>query len=334
MRAPLLVSSVLCCSVVMAQTDKPRKPLRYDAAVVAIIVPSDEPRYAEHNPAVHAPRVVIRNEGTDPLVGISIRYGTEGFPARMYAWTGHLASGASAEVKLTHLIDMHPGLNTFTVKLGDPNGKKDRDPQDNARSGVFTAADTHGGPITLRLRTPANNGGSLRLENTRGPVPVEWNWPSGADTVRRETVELTPGSYFLHVVDSGRAEPASVQVFDAGGALVKAMRSKPKDGATYQFRIEANTPGRSGPSGYLTLMRSAGRGRAVLDALLERPAMLVVTDLLGNEVMRRSLAAGVEITERIDLSEQRAGAYNVQVEEEGGVELLREVLRVDERDPR
>lgn len=320
--------------MVMAQTDKPRKLLRYDAAVVAIIAPSDDLRYAEHNPAVHAPRVVIRNEGTDPIVGISVRYGTEGFPARMYAWTGHLAPGASAEVKLTHLIDMRPGLNTFTVKLGDPNGKKDRNPQDNARSSEFTAADTHGSPITLRLRTPAGNGGALRLENTRGPVPVEWNWTAHTDTVLRETVELTPGSYFLHVVDSGRAEPAAVQVFDVGGALVKALRSRPKEGATYQFRVEANTPGRSGSNGYVVLMRSAGHGRAVLDALLEQPAILIVKDMLGNEVMRRSLVAGTGLTERIDLSAQPAGAYNVQVETEGGVELLREVIRVDERDRR
>lgn len=334
MRVSLLLVSVLCCSVVPAQEGRPRKPLRYDAAVVAIIVPSDDPRYADRNPAVHEPRVVIRNEGTDPLVGISIRYGTEGFPARMFAWTGHLASGASVEVKLTHLIEMRPGLNTFTVKLGDPNGKKDRDSEDNLRSSVFTAADTHGSPITVRLRTPAGNGGVLRIENTRGPIPVDWRWSAGTDTVRRETVELPPGSYLLHVADSGKAEPASVHVFDAGGALVKALRSKPKDGATYQFRVEANTPGRSGPREYLVLMRSSGRGHAVLDALLEQPAVLSVRDVLGTEVLRRPLAAGVELAERIDLSAQPAGTYQVVVEGEAGRELLREALRVDDREQR
>ena len=156
------------------------------------MVPSDDPRFAGLNPAVHEPRVVIRNNGLESLQAISIMYGTDGFKQRMFAWNGHIGSGLTAEVKLTHLIDMRPGANTFTVKLGDPNGRKDKNPLDNVKSTAFTAADLLGTRFTLRLRTAAGNGGWLHLESTRGRVLMRLS-----DT--EETwfeQEIQPGGFF------------------------------------------------------------------------------------------------------------------------------------------
>ncbi|MBK8500018.1 MAG: hypothetical protein IPL52_14660 [Flavobacteriales bacterium] len=95
MRSPFVLL-VLVPSFMHAQdTGRCAKLHRYDAAVEAIIVPSDDPRYAALNPAVQEPRIILRNNGSDPLAAISIRYGTDGFLPRMFAWTGHLGSGAS-----------------------------------------------------------------------------------------------------------------------------------------------------------------------------------------------------------------------------------------------
>ena len=304
---------------------KPEKLARYDAAVEAIIVPNDDPRYAEFNPAVHRPRVVIRNDGSDPLQGISIQYGTEGFRQRMYAWTGRLATGSTIEVELPHLIDMTPGLNTFTVKLGDPNGRKDKDPEDNIRSVRFSPADLLGSPITVRVRT-GGAGGWLLLESTRGPVLMERSWSARADTVLSQTFPVPSGSYFLQVVDSVDGQHAAVRVFDNGGALVKAIRSSARKGTVYQFRVEANLPGSATSVTDVALVILPGRGQAVMDAFLEHDGTLRVTNLEGVEVINTPLSPSGTV-QRVDLSAMPAGTYTVLVEAEGR-EVFRGELRV------
>ncbi|MFN3876006.1 MAG: hypothetical protein ACK4L7_08870, partial [Flavobacteriales bacterium] len=254
----------LAAPMLLAQSGgKASKPLRFDAAVEAIIVPSDDPRHASRNPAVQEPVVVIRNNGTEPLMGISIRYGTLGFKPRMFAWTGRLGQGAAAEVTLPHAIDMLPGENTFIVKLGDPNGRRDRNPGDNELRTEFTSVDHWGSPLTVRLRSGRGSGGSLRLESTRGAVPLSKPWRAGRDTVIRETLHLPSASYLLHLVDSGRPGSASVRLFNGAGDLVKALRSAQASGPLYQFMVESSVTPPAPQLGDAMLVPLPGRGMAV-----------------------------------------------------------------------
>jgi len=292
-----------------AQAKQPRR----DAAVEAIMVPSDDPRYASQNPAVQEPRFVLRNKGRDPLHGISVRYGTDGFKQRMFAWTGMLASGASVEVQLPHLIDMNAGSNRFTVALGDPNGKRDKNPADNTLSTTFTAAPTLSSPITVRWRVSAGAGGSMRIENTRGPVPFARAWSAGADSVFSESVELPVGSYVLHLLDSSRTAHASVRVFDERGELMAAMRGKDRTASRYQFRVEVNTPVVAGRASDAVLMMLPGRGQALVDAYSQERSMLVVANAKGETVMEWQQPEGRSTVRRIDLAEHPAGSYAIKL---------------------
>lgn len=316
MKPVLLPVAVLLPLFVSAQ--KPaRKPARYDAAVVAIIVPSDDPANAAFNPAVQEPRIVLANKGTESLSGISVRYGTVGFAPRMFAWTGRLAPGATTEVKLTHLIDMRPGLNTFTVSLGDPNGRKDRNKADNTLSGTFTSADAWGSPLTVRMRLPAGNGGRIRLESTRGPVHIDHAWKAGSDTVLSETLRLPPGSYLLHAVDSGKADAASVRIISAGAELLKALRSSPKEGVLYQFKVETDASLEATRKSDALLFAQPGRGQAIADVFASKPARLVVRDSRGEALMEWQVPEQLNKSYPIDLSAQPIGSYTVLLIEEG-----------------
>jgi hypothetical protein len=323
MRSTLLVLSLSLPFGSLHAQEPPRKPLKHDAGVEAIIVPSDDARYAEHNPAVHEPRVVIRNDGTYPLAGISIRYGTEGFQMRMFAWTGHLATGATAEVTLPHLIDMRPGQNTFTVVLGDPNGKKDKDKTDNTRSTTFTAAPALGSPITVRLRTPIGNGGTLRVESTRGPILLDWKWNARMDTVLRETLFPPNGSYFLTVADSGRVGgPATVRVLDAAGEPIKSLQSRARGGTKYQFRVDTNAPEGATFSCATDVLQRPGRGAALVEVHCAAAGEVVIRDLEDEPVDGWAVPAGQEVMQVVDLSAQKSGTYRVffrQGEEEQNI---------------
>ncbi len=307
-----------------AQSGAAAKPLRYDAAVQAIMVPTDDAQYAELNPAVHAPRVVIRNDGTDPLMGISIQYGTDGFLQRLYAWTGQLATGGTAEVTLPHLIDMKPGTNTFTVVLGHPNGRKDKNKANNTLSTTFTAAPVLESPLTVRWRVPAGVGGSLRLENTRGPLPLERTWKAGPDTVFQELVELPTGSYFLQVVDEhlpagrqGRTAHAAVRVTNADGELIAAFHGKPKQGSMYQFRVDEHASAIAPLPFVGDVIPKQGRGQALVDAWSQQAAEIVVRDAEEEPVDGWALPAGNEVTKTVDLSGNRSGTYRVLLRQEG-----------------
>ncbi|MBK9147126.1 MAG: hypothetical protein IPM12_04795 [Flavobacteriales bacterium] len=312
-------SLILLCSLapLLAAAQRATKPARFDAAVVAIIVPSDDPAHAALNPAVQEPRIVLANKGTESLSGISVRYGTVGFAPRMFAWTGRLAPGATTEVKLTHLIDMRPGLNTFTVSLGDPNGRKDRNKADNTLSGTFTSADAWGSPLTVRMRLPAGNGGRIRLESTRGPVHIDHAWKAGNDTVLSETLRLPPGSYLLHAVDSGKADAASVRIISAGAELLKALRSSPKEGALYQFKVEADASLEATGRSDALLFAQPGRGKALADVFASKPARLVVLDSRGEALMEWQVPEQLNKSYPIDLSAQPVSSYTVLLIEEG-----------------
>lgn len=284
---------------------------RRDAVIETIMVPSDDPRFAALNPAVHMPRVIIRNAGTDPLAGISIRYGTDGFLPRMFAWTGHLASGAAEEVVLPHLIDMRPGTNTFTVVLGDPNGRKDKNKANNTLSTTFTAAPALGSPITVRLRTPIGNGGTLRVESTRGPVLLERKWDAHTDTVLRETLMPANGSYFLTVADSGRAGgPATVRVLDAAGVPVKTLQSSARSGSQYQFRVDTNAPDTT-TACVTDVLPRPGRGTALVEVHCALAGEVVIRDAEDEPVDGWAVPAGQEVVQRVDLGAHKSGTYRV-----------------------
>ncbi len=305
----LLSIGAIASSLAQARTKLPR----HDAAVEAIMVPSNDPRYSDLNPAVHEPRFILRNKGADPLRGISVRYGTEGYQPRMFAWTGLLGSGASIVVQLPHLIDMQPGANTFTITLGQPNGKRDANKADNTRSTTFTAAPILDGRITARWHIPAGVGGALRIENTRGPMPLDRAWSAGADTAMSESLQLPVGSYVLHLMDSSRTAHPRVRLLDAEGRLLAVLHGKGPSGARFQFKVDAQAPAAQGLEADAELIALPGRGQALVDAYASDACQLVANDDRDQPVLRLPLPPLAHSTHRIDLSGKPPGSYVVML---------------------
>ncbi len=222
---------------------------RNDASVEAILLPTDEPAYASYNPAVHEPRIVIRNQGSDPLEMISITYGTDGFKQRLFAWNGRLRFGMSDTVVLPHVIDSKPGTNTFRVRLGDPNSRNDKWKADNELLTNFAAAPVLDSVLILQLRTnAAPDHNSLRLASTRGRVHVQR--PLGslrADTLYTDTLHLPPGAYELQLTDTAgdglefwyntEQGRGSLRLLDANGQLLARFQSDHGNGVHYAFTV-------------------------------------------------------------------------------------------------
>lgn len=313
-----LASCSLVLLLVQGFAQQAPKLLRRDAVIETIMVPSDDPRFAAFNPAVQQPRVVIRNAGTDPLEGISIRYGTDGYLPRMFAWTGHLGSGASAEVVLPHLIDMRPGTNTFTVVLGSPNGRKDKNKANNTLSTTFTAAPALGSALTFRVWTSADAGGWVTLENTRGPVPLERKWnASRADSVFSETLDLPIGSYVLHLGDSSRTGHASLRVMDEEGRMLTHLAGRGKEGGSYQFRVDAGAAPTAATTPQVYLRPATSSTPATLEYFANEAAQVTIAVFNGDGSSALSSESASVKTMILPFVSLVPGRYSVRVTRDG-----------------
>lgn len=317
----------------------------HDAAVEAILLPSDDPRHARLNPAVHEPRVVLRNNGEAPLDLLLIRYGTEGFRERSYVHARRIAFGATDTVTLPHLIDMKPGRNTFTVSVHEPNGHKDGWKHDNALRSTFTAADVLDSVLIVQLRTnaePQHN--AISLASTRGRLHIDR--PLGAlrpDTLYTDTLHLPPASYVLQLADTAgdglefwynaKGGRGFLRLLDGQGRLLKRFQSDCGNGLQYQFRVGGPSTVAPDAAADIGLFPTRTTGPTVLDYFANVPGALRIR-VVGEDGAEAALieppAPVKELILPIDLSDMPRGRYTVKVERDGAEVFSRRLRLVED----
>lgn len=314
----------------------------HDAAVEAILLPSDDPRHGRLNPAVHEPRVVVRNNGEAPLDLLLIRYGTEGFRQRSYVHARRIAFGGTDTVTLPHLIDMKPGRNTFTVSVHEPNGRKDGWKHDNTMRSAFTAADVLDSVLIVQLRTnaePQHN--AITLSSTRGRLHIDR--PLGAlrpDTLYADTLRLPAASYVLQLADTAgdglefwynaKGGRGFLRLLDGQGRLLKRFQSDCGNGLQYQFRVGGPATVPPDAAADIGLFPTRTTGPTVLDYFANAPGALRIR-IIGEDGAEAALIAPTapvkELILPIDLSDKPRGRYMVKVECDG-VEVFSRRLRL------
>jgi hypothetical protein len=223
-----------------------------DVAVEAIMVPSDEQRFFRLNPASYIPRIKFRNLGSDNLKNLTIVYGTEGFAKKVFKWKGDLPFNQVAEIALPGEIQEKDGLNTFSVSLTNPNGRKDAWVYDNDMKSTFTAPPKFATDFVLQLLTNNKpNDNSIFLVNTNldtilKKVPQQLE----ANTLYTDTINLVPGRYSLSLIDTAGnglefwAEPQNgdghLRIFDMKGNLIHAFESDCGNGEMFSFKAASD----------------------------------------------------------------------------------------------
>lgn len=111
--------------------------LAYDAQVQSITSPSGSLCVGNHSPVI-----VLRNNGTTTLTSMTINYQIDGGATTPVAWTGSLATGASANFTMPN-ITIAAGAHTYTVTIvtGSLNGgNTDLNTANNASTSNYTGA--------------------------------------------------------------------------------------------------------------------------------------------------------------------------------------------------
>ncbi|OKL40055.1 peptide-N-glycosidase F-related protein [Pontibacter flavimaris] len=230
-----------------------KKPAaKNDVAITDIIRPSLKDAHRRQNPANVQPQIVVRNMGAAPLTSMQISYGTKGFSKKKYNWTGNLQPSGYTIIALPGEIESNPGQNTFEVELQRPNGKKDKYAADNKMNSTFEAVPRHGGTVIVYLMTnnqPEQN--SYVLQDSKGKVLSERAAGSlKANTLYRDTVQLTIGKYEFILQDSGgnglefwanpRGGRGKVRLLNQDGAMLQDFESD--FGSSVRYAFEVGTP--------------------------------------------------------------------------------------------
>lgn len=223
-----------------------------DVAIEEIIAPNNISNYNRFNPTGFNPAIKIRNLGKENLTSLKISYKTTGFEEITYKWEGNLAFYESSIISLPGEIFAKEGVNTFSVVLSKPNGKRDEWQADNTLKSEFYDIPTIPSKFVVDFLTnnkPEEN--SLFIVNSFNDT-VYRKSPGTLDSATNyaDTLELEEGNFYLMLTDSlGDGlefwfQPESgyghLRLKDVNGNLIHLFESDCGNGQFYGFRCDAD----------------------------------------------------------------------------------------------
>jgi len=208
-----------------------------DVTLQEIVSPDISDKYSRMNPICCDPKIIIKNNGSEPLNRVDVIYGLDNRHMQSYEWKGDLKSQMSTLVNLPGNLDYENGSGEFTVILKSPNGRKDEYPADNMLSSVAELPPVLPTQFILKFRT--NNDSSHNaclVTNASGEYVVHHELGKlGKSKVYTDTLNLVPGCYNLYVSDTAgdgldfwfhpEAGYGYVRLLDMNGHLIKSFGS-------------------------------------------------------------------------------------------------------------
>ncbi len=174
------------------------------------------------------PVVTIRNNGSQPLTSLNIRYSVNGEPAQTYVWTGNLASWEKAKISIPEFMFALADQNSLVITAEDPNGQADEYNKNNSVTVSFPKAPAVYRKMQLSLKTdnnPQETTWEIRDEN--GGLVTASGVITQANTLLNFPIMIpTGGCYTFTVFDAGNNGLCCMQgygyyqLLDSTGALI------------------------------------------------------------------------------------------------------------------
>lgn len=177
-----------------------------DAELYDVIAPSDKDEMLRFNPVCANPKVIIKNNGSNPLTKAEIKYGIQGDYIYTYFWNGYLKTNEKEEVDLPNLFySQTPSSNTFTAWIDYPNGLPDNYNYNDTARTFAAMPPVHDSTLIVVIKTNKNpQETTWKIYDSNSNVVDSNNATNYANlTVYRDTLHLTDGCYELDINDAG-----------------------------------------------------------------------------------------------------------------------------------
>jgi len=303
---------------------------KHDVSLEEIIVPSTCDEYARENPACIASRILIKNNGSEILNSLVVKYGITSSEMKTYDWDGVLASCESMELTLPMASAVLPDTGEFIVRLDSPNGRPDEYPEDNQLSSAMLPLPIHGTPLVFAFRSNHDSAHNFyRLLNQQGEVILERRLGTiNALTTYYDTLALASGCYELEIIDTAgdglefwfNPESGSgyARLLDMAGHLVKNFPADFGSGIRYAFQVKVGmeSPLSNEELPLVNPFPPLNDGHFELELFFNEPGAARIT-ILAQEgdliVYDSSYQELKQVFLPIDISSQPEGVYIVKV---------------------
>lgn len=300
-----------------------------DVAIDDVIAPSKRFEHSRFNPICSKPKITLQNTGTDTLTSLDIVYRAGGGADSTFHWTGNLPYLQKFDVELGE-VDWGGGTD-FSVWVENPNGGTDQYATNDTFHTKFDLPAVFPNGILLLWRT--NNQASetkYELKDIDGNTLFQSSPFLSGNTTYRDTFFLPRGCYRFRIYDTDK-DGLSFFANNDGGGFARfvevggnVLHTFTPDFGTeipLDFRIDTELSAEDLKEPEITLHPNPTTGLLQLglqlDALQE--VEVVVTNVVGKTVLRRSLGNVQQAQTQLDLGGAPSGMYFVNIRTGNGV---------------
>jgi hypothetical protein len=175
-----------------------------DASIEEMTKPSKMYEYTRFNPICANPEILIRNNGSNTLTTADIKYGFAG-ALQTYTYTGNLAFGDTATVKLPNLSWTNTSGGNFIACISTVNSQPDQYTYDDTAKAIVSLPPVNDSIFMVVFYTNNNPWeNSYTISDAAGNIVHSRIGTSlAANTMYRDTIHFIPGCYSLKVYDTG-----------------------------------------------------------------------------------------------------------------------------------
>lgn len=277
------------------------------------------------------PQVRLENYGTNSITTVTINYNIDGTDYS-YTWNGNLAALNSTTVNLPQL-NIAAGNHSMSTNTSNPNGNNDGNNSNNSFTGGFTTMDPNSA-LNLYLRTD-DYGSETTWEITDANSKVLYSGGPYPDKVSGEVYNipicLTSGCYTLTLYDqfgdgfTGGNVDGDMKLTGPGGMPTYADLTSPSFGFDEAFNFCLGGVGIEGAAGaQVQVYPNPNNGVFNVKFETAEPRVITIYNTIGKVISKtNSNAAQIEL----NISQQNAGIYILQVENPSGKALKKLIVK-------
>lgn len=154
---------------------------------------------------VVAPKVTIRNQGSDPITSATIYYSVNDGEQQMYEWTGNLAFLESEVIELDEIMYDSNEAYDISITIENPNSSSDEYVKNNTKT------------VTIYESTFMPQGCKVAILTDDHPEETTWDIKNSAGDVVAQGGPYTMTSIFVEAFEWPANDCYTFTIYDAGG---------------------------------------------------------------------------------------------------------------------